>query len=166
MPSLRESMKEAWMACGQEWTEPDDSDVYSLSKSWRKTVGPLYEDRVGAEGWKTDWVRAAKLYWLQRIGQGILWEDDFVLEKSTHVPGPVYSVIAMWMRGDPVDSLGDVRAEHLVSQDHETRMATLTAWIVRQRDPIWERADELRIGHGRQYHRRALKMSMTVEDLQ
>lgn len=166
MPSLRERMQEAWDACGQEWVEPEDADVYSLSKSWRELVSSLYDDQIDVEGWKVDWMRAAKLYWLQRIGEGILWEDDFVLEKSTHIPGPVYSVIAMWMRGDPVNSLGDVREEQLINRDCELRGATLAGWLIRHRVPIWDRADELRIGHDRQYHRRAIRGTMTVEDLQ
>ena len=163
---LTEQMAHAWESCGHEWVEPEDADVHSLSKSWRELVSPLYDDQVGVEGWKTDWMRAAKLYWLQHIGTGILWENDFVLEKSTHVPGPVYSVIAMWIRGDPVDSLGDLRSEQAVNHDRELREATLTRWLIRQRRSIWDRADELRIGHERQYHRRAIRGTMTVEDLQ
>jgi len=164
---LTERMKQVWDQCGHEWTEPDDTDVHSLSKSWREIVGPLYDDRIGAEGWKSDWLRAAKLHWLHFIGLGILWEEDFVcLDKSTHVPGPAYAEIAMWIRGDPVDMSGYVRSQEDVKRDLEERTRVLRGWLFKNKDEIWKHADALRVAHDRNYHRRAVKMSMTVADLQ
>jgi hypothetical protein len=163
MSSLRSQMGQAWQECGQQWTEPEDADVQALSHEWQDVVGTLYDDYINVEGWKTDWVRAAKLYWLERIGEGLLWESDFTLTKSTLIPGPVYHEIALWIRGNPIAHDGTLRREPAVQAERQANQYILSAWLLRQKDRIWQRADALRLLHDRHYYTRIPMMSMDTD---
>lgn len=143
-----------------EWEEPADGDVYALSHFWYEYAGAVYEELADKYGWKVDWVRAAKLVWLEHLVRGTWLKDGEKLQKSTHLPASVYALTVSWLQGFSMDSI-DGTANEVLSRK---RIEQLDLFLFLNKQEIWERADELRIAHNRQYYRRVPLMSMAEEE--
>ena len=132
---LRNSIAQVVESAGdRQLGDPMAHQIYQLSHEWGRIAGPYYVQEIRLDGWKNDWVRGAKLAFLESCVA--LAYPDSLLDKSTDLPREVYDLILEFITQHPDSVKGWIvlHEQEILQRANLLMIAGFKEWV--NRTPI------------------------------
>lgn len=130
---------------------------WRLTELWRKLYGGVFFDSaIFLKGWKSDYIRASRLFFITTAITGSTPQLDYIPDKSTDLPSDALAQIRKWIEGweHTVLVYGFDANEEKKQKRQQVRIQEVFRFLSDNHDQIWQLTDILRVNHDRKYYRR------------
>lgn len=130
---------------------------WRLNELWRKLYGGMFfESAIFLKGWKSDYVRASRLFFITSTVTGSTPQLDYIPDKSTDLPNAALAQIRKWLEGWEHTVLvnGFDANEEKKAERQQNRIQEVFRFLSDNHTDIWQLTDVLRVNHKRKYYKR------------
>jgi len=148
-------------------TEPTRSMIWRLGKMWADDyAGPLFDSlpEDASYGWKTDWLRGSKHFFLGYVLGGVLWPHGYVPASSFEVLREPLAQILNWLDGRQPFAKFDV-GEDAQFANHARRQVLVRSLLGDYAFNVWAEANAIRLRNFKEYSMRAPRDLIPVNEL-
>ena len=147
--------------------KPTRSMIWNLSRIWTDNyAGPLFDSlpEDTSYGWKTDWLRGSKHFFLGYVLSGILWPDGYVPSSSFEVLREPLWQILTWLNGHQPFSKFHLGDDALLS-NRARRQVQVRSLLGDYAFNVWGEANVIRLSNLNEYSMRAPRDLIPLDEL-